>query len=136
MLFLLSSAARVAVIVDGQRRARRRAQLNAMFDAAEIVSDVPVIGLHLALHVFATLDVLAVNGLIASADIGADCRTGNRAARGGYVSAVPAAYLVAEDAADDGTDDRSWNVDAATFLVGLARFDPASLLGRPDDRMY
>jgi hypothetical protein len=49
---------------------------------------------------------------------------------------VSAADLMAEYAADDRADDRSGNVDPATFFIGLAGFHPASLLGRPDDGMY
>src|SRR5689334_6748172 len=112
-----------------------RAHLNVVFDAAEVVGDVPIIGLHLTLHVFAALDVLAVDGLIASSDVGADGCAGDGAACGRYVSSAAAPDLVAEYAADDGTGDRPGNIHAATFFIDLARLNPASLLGRTDDGM-
>ena len=136
MLMVPSLAARVAVIVDSQRRARRRAHLNVMFNPAEVVSDIPIIGLHLALHIFAALDVLTVDGLIAASDVGANGRAGDSAARGRYVSSASTADLVTQYATDDGTGDRSGDVHPATFFIGLARFNPASLLGRPDHHMY
>jgi len=110
--------------------------LDVMLDPAEVVSDIPIIRLQLTLHVFAALDVLAVNGLLASSDVGTDRPAGNRAADGGYVSSVSAADLMAEHAADNRADDRAGNVHPAAFLMGLARFHPAPLLGRPNDGMY
>src|SRR6185295_515429 len=107
-----------------------------MLDPAEVVSDIPIIRLQLALHVFATLDVRAVDGLLASSDVGADRAAGNRAADGSYVFSVSATDLMPEHAADDRADDRAGNVDPATFFMGLAGFHPASLLGRTNDGTY
>src|SRR5437762_5035483 len=129
--YLLS--ARLSVDVDHDRALRRRAHLHAMLDAAERVTDIPIIGTRPSFDDSAALDVLTVDLRSAATDIGPDRRARNRAAGGRYIAAASAAHLMTEHAADDRTRDRTWDVGCIAALFDhLLALDPAALFRRTD----
>ena len=92
-----------------------------MLLAAEVVSDIPIVGSALAGRAGATLDVLGMHLLAVATDVGADRGARDRATGGGDVLAAPAADLVTEDAANDGARDGRRHVGAASILTRPAR---------------
>src|ERR1700694_1850479 len=128
--------ARFTVFVDGDRRARRRAELRTMLDAPEVIRDVPVVRPSSARDGLATLNVAIVYGLPATIHVRPDRGTGDSAASCRDVPTASATDLVAENAADDPADDCARNVGAAAIFDDLLALDPATLLGRADDRAH
>src|SRR5512143_1230515 len=103
------SPPRQAVLVDDDHPARRRAQLRAMHDAAEVIRDVPVFGVRSGLDGRAALHVLA-HDLSAAPDVRANRAAGDGAADGRDVASAAATDLVAEHATDDGARNCAGNV--------------------------
>ena len=105
--------------------------LHAMRLAAEGIGNLPIVGTGLAGHAFATLDIPGVNLLptIIAAHVGAHRGPCDCAAGRGDILTASAPNLMAENATDDGPDDRPGDIDATTLLNNLLAFDPASLLG-------
>src|SRR6266536_890501 len=128
--------ARLTVFVDGDRRARRRAELRTMLDAPEVIGDVPVVRPSSARDILAALNVPVVYPLPAATYVRPDRSAGDSATGRGDVPAASAADLVAENAADDPADDRARNVDAAAILDDLLPLYPATLLRRADHRAH
>src|SRR5687768_5640391 len=101
-----------------------------MVPAAEAVLHVPVFrsrirgGSRAALHVLA----VAVAVSVIAVDVGADRAAGDGAAYRGDVVAASAAYLVPEDAADDGAHERAGNVGLAALIGDVLALGPAALL--------
>src|SRR5690348_3246285 len=126
--FYINSAlgTRLAIAIDEDRRARRRAHLHVVLDTAIVVRHVPVIGRVVARNVGAPLDVAAVPS---AADTRTDCSTGHRTTRRRDVAAVAATDLMAEDAADHRAGNRARDVGVTDEVASL---HPAALLGRTD----
>src|SRR5688572_9429809 len=117
-IWYLSSIAKLSRIMRGSRASTPRfaaavhrdgaagsaGYLDAMVLPAEVVADIPVLGLNGALHGFATAHVAELRVAAAAIHIGADGAAGDRSAHGGNVVAAPAADLVAKHAAQDGAD--------------------------------
>ena len=108
-----------------------------MFDAAERIADVPVIGARLSFDDSAALDILTVDLGPAATDVRADRRACHGAAGGCNVATASASDLMAEHAANDGTRDRTRNVGrVASFFDDLLALDPAALFRRTDHRTH
>ena len=119
----------LALLVDGHRGTGLRGHLYAMLLAAEIISDIPVVGAGLAGYVFATLHVPCLCLLLSTTDLGAYCAPCNGATDSGDIVAAAAADLVTKNAANDRADNRPGNVDLVLCLGNLFLCDPAALLG-------
>src|SRR5437660_12469863 len=127
-------SARFAVDVDHDAATRRRARLHMMQDAAEMISDVPILRTRVRLHSGAALNVLAVDLRAAATDIGADCRPSYCTAGSGHIPAAPAADLVPEHAANHCAGNRTGYIGRiAPIFDDLLALDPAALLGGTDD---
>ena len=133
------SSSRFTIDVDHDAASRRRARLHAMRNAAEMISDLPIFRTRLCLNGGALLHVLRVHSAAAAAAtrIGADCGPRDRAAGGGDVPAPSAADLVAKHSADYCSGNRTRYVGRiAAVFDDLLALDPATLLGRADDRTH
>src|SRR5262245_16900486 len=96
------SDARFAVFAHGDRGTRGGGGLHVVFDAAEAVAHVPVIGLALGRRGGAAAHVLDRRVLAAvAAGVGADRRAGDHADAGGDITPGATANLVTQDAAED-----------------------------------
>lgn len=128
----------LTLLVDRHGGSGRCGHLHAMLLAAEGVGDIPIVGMGLAGHIFATLDVPGLYRLsiAAATDIGAHRGPRYSPAGSGDILTPSASDLVTQNAADDGAGNRSGNIDAASFLGDFFAFDPASLFGRADHRAY
>src|SRR5436190_14998630 len=101
------SGPRLALGVDHHGVSRGSGRLDAVFLAAEVVGDIPVVGIALAGRARAALDIVDLARAVVAADVRSDGRPGDCAADRGDVVAAPAADLVAENAADQSADDRA-----------------------------
>src|SRR5690242_3341327 len=123
----LGLRARLAVLVDGNRPSRWRAELSAVLLTPEFVGHVPIVRTRILRDVLAMLHVLAV---AAATNVGTDRRPSDGADTGGDVATTATADLVPEDTADDPADDRARYVRTAFDAFAL---HPAALFGRADD---
>lgn len=105
-----------------------------MFLAVKVVSDIPVVGLPLAGYAGATLNVLRACLLSApgATDVGTEQTTSDNTTGRGEILSTSGANLVSQDAPNDGTGNRSWNIGIALLLNHLFALDPAALLRRSD----
>src|SRR6266581_2346720 len=103
---------RLALLVDGDRRARREAELRAVLQTAKHVRHVPIRRPGGARDRCTALHVLGID-LGAAVHIGADDRASDRADRRGHVVAAAAADLVTEHASEHPADDGTGNVGLA-----------------------
>jgi hypothetical protein len=110
--------------------------MHAMLLTRELLGDIPVVGSGLAGYVLAALDVAAHLSAVVATDIGTHHAAHDNTTDGGDVPTAAATDLVAEDAADQSTDDRAGEVRAASHLNDLFAFDPASLYGCSNDRAH
>src|SRR4029434_19606 len=106
-----------------------------MFDAAELIRHVPIVGSGVARYVFAPLHVAVVGRACPAVHVRTDCGAGDRTADGRDVAPASAPDLMAENAADDAADDRARDAGAAV-LNHLLALDPATLFGRADHRAH
>src|SRR5687768_11986790 len=130
------SGARFTLGIDAHRGSGRRRHLHVVLAAAEVVGDIPVVGIRRAGYVRATPDVArgGVPSAVIATDVVAQGGTCYRASGRGDILAASSAHLVAEHAADDPAEDRAGNVRATLLLGDLLAVDPAALLGLTDDR--
>ena len=104
-----------------------------MQDAAEMISDVPILRTRVRLHSGAALNVLAVDLRAAATDIGADCRPSYCTAGSGHIPAASTADLVPEHAPNHGPGNRTRYVGRiAAIFHDLLALDPTALLGCTD----
>lgn len=96
---------------------------------AEDIGHLPIVWTGLAGNAFATLDISSGSFLstIVSAHVGADRGPCNCAAGRGDILTASAPNLMAENAANDGSDNCPRYIGATTLLNDLLAFDPASL---------
>src|SRR4051812_29653074 len=102
-----------------------------MLLSAEVVRHVPKFRARARRHIAAMLDILTIS---APPDIRTKRCTANRAADRRYISAVSAADLMTENAADDSACNRAGDVRAAT--IHMLPLDPAALLWWTDNRTH
>src|SRR4029079_12822290 len=126
--------ARLAAFVDGHRASRRGNHLHVMLLALEHVRHVPIVGPRRARRTFAALHIVGPHLLRTATDLRAQRTARYGTADCGDVTGASAADLMAENAADDRTGNRSRNIRRATILGDLLLLDPASLLGRSNHR--
>jgi hypothetical protein len=110
---------RVDADPDRNLRARLIVQLGVEDLTAVRVLDIPVRGSPARWNLLAALDLPLVDSIAAvvPAGVGTDRRACDSAAGGGDIPPATAAYLVAENAAYDASDNRARHIDIAPVAV-------------------
>src|SRR5688572_27402143 len=121
--------------VDSYSGPRGRGHLNAMILSAEVIGDIPVVGPRFARHAGTLLYVLGFCLLACAPDVGANRSACHSATDGGDILTASATYLVTENAANDGANNRTGNIGTATRLRNLFALDPAALSRCTQDRV-